>query len=60
MPKVELMLACLNDITFQQKKTIEIDTDEWMDMTPKEREERITEEGEAFLRASVEWDYRVL
>ena len=60
MPKVELMLSCMNDINFEQKKIIEIDTDDWMDMTPKEREEHITEEGEEFLRATVEWDYKVL
>ena len=60
MPKVELMLSCLGDINFEQKKTIEFDTDDWLDMTPKEREERITEEGEAFLRATIDWDYKVL
>ncbi len=60
MPKVELMLECLDDASFQRNKTIEIDTDEWMDMTPKEREEHITEEGEAFRNATVSWDYKVL
>lgn len=60
MPRVELTLSCLNDITFEQKKTIEIDADEWMDMTPDERQQRIDEEGDAFLRATIEWDYKVL
>lgn len=60
MPKVELMLSSIAMASFEVKRIIEIDTDEWMDMTPKEREERITEEGEEFLRATVEWDYKVL
>lgn len=60
MPKVELTLTSpLND-SFEHSKTIEIDTDEWMDMTPKEREERIIEEGEAFRNDAVAWDYKVL
>lgn len=60
MPKVELTLTCMNNINFEEKKVIEIDTDEWMDMTPDERQKRINEEGEDFLHATVEWDYKVL
>lgn len=60
MPKVELTLSCLNDISFLQTKVIDIDADEWMDMTPAERQKRIDEEGEDFLHATVEWDYKVL
>lgn len=60
MPRVEVTLTCLDDANFEQKKVIEIDTDEWMDMTPDERQERINDEAENFLRDTVDWDYKVL
>lgn len=60
MPKVELMLSSIAMASFEVKRVIEIDTDEWMEMSPKEREERVIEEGEKFLRDNVDWDYKVL
>lgn len=60
MPKVEVTLTSPLNISFEHKKTFEWDGDEWLDLTPKEREALIAENAMQFLHDSVDWDYKVL
>lgn len=60
MPKVEITVSSLQNISFEVKKTFTYEDDDWEEMTPDEREALVKEDGEAFMRDTVEWDYEVL
>jgi hypothetical protein len=60
MPKVEITVSSLCNISFEEKKVFDYDDGDWADMDREQRQEMINEDGEAFMREVVEWDYKVL
>lgn len=60
MPKVEVTLSCLDDASFELKKTFSYDQGEWDEWTVNERETAIAEDAEQFKAEAVDWDYKVL
>ena len=60
MPKVEITVSSLCNISFKEKKVFDYDDEDWAEMDREQRQEMINEDGEAFMRQVVEWDYKVL
>jgi hypothetical protein len=60
MPRVEITLSSLANVSFKVKKVFTYDDEDWAGMSPQQRQEMINEDGEIFLNENVEWDYKVL
>ena len=59
MPKVEITLSSLLNVSFVHTKVFEYSDEDWAEMDREQRQEMINEDGEGFMRDSVEWDYKV-
>jgi hypothetical protein len=60
MPKVEITVSSVAMAAFVVKRQFDYGDEDWADMDREQRQEMINEDGEAFMREVVEWDYKVL